>query len=159
MTPKVRHGRRAVVAGLAAGLGLTGQALAGSEGATPTAGETGATAAVIGRNVVTALPVHPALIGAATVTLPPGATFPTRADDDPSALFVVVESGNLEVEAHGAVTLSRRAEPIGQPLPAGVPTAVAATDSLFVGPGQRFALRNRSAAPAVVLAVQISPME
>ena len=159
MTTRVGRTRRAVVAGLVAGLGVAEQASARTGTATPTANGPNVAVDLLGRNVVTALPARPALIGAATVTLPPGATYPTRADVDPSASFLVVESGTLEVEAIGTVTLSRRAAPIGQPLPTGVPTAMVAADSLFVGPGQRFALRNRSAAPASVLTVQISPME
>ena len=161
MTVPTCYACRAVIAGLAAGLGsgAVGRPVAEGGTATPSAEATGVRTEVLGRNVVTALPARPALIGAATVTLPPGATYPTRADVDPSASFLVVESGTLEVEASGTVTLSRRAAPIGQPLPTGVPTTMVAADSLFVGPGQRFALRNRSAAPASVLTVQISPME
>ena len=159
MTTPVGRTRRAVVAGLVASLGVAEQTSARTGMATPTANGSNVAVDLLGRNVVTALPARPALIGAATVTLPPGATYPTRADVDPSASFLVVESGTLEVEASGTVTLSRRAAPIGQPLPTGVPTTMVAADSLFVGPGQRFALRNRSAAPASVLTVQISPME
>ena len=110
---------------------------------------------------VDALPAKADLIVLLRLTLAPGAVLPAD-PNDPSAAFVVVESGTLTMQSDNALTISRATGPdapdlkLEQVAPH-TKTTLAKGDAVYGGPQTPVEVSNEGSEPAVFLLVNLGP--
>lgn len=110
---------------------------------------------------VTALPDKADLIVMIRLTLAPGAVLPAD-PNDPTAAFVVVESGTLTLQSAQPLTISRAT---GQDTPdlkldqiaPNTKTTLAKGDAVYGGPQTPAEVSNEGSEPAVFLLVNFGP--
>ncbi|MCC7024193.1 MAG: hypothetical protein IT338_15315 [Thermomicrobiales bacterium] len=135
--------------------------IAAAQEATPELGPElppGVSAEFLGGAPMPELPANPGVVVLVRLTIETGAALPAD-PNDPTAAFIVVESGALTLTSQGPITVSRASEAEFRFEPVAEKTAVTLTtgDAVSVGPFQGTEARNDGDVPAVFLLVNILP--
>lgn len=108
----------------------------------------------VGAAPISELPADPAVMAVVRLTLEPGAGFPAE-PTDPTASFLLVESGQVTVVAVEAVPIGRAGEDGFAEVAAGEEAVLNPGDTAFARPFIAAGLRNDGDEPAVLLLVNI----
>jgi hypothetical protein len=135
--------------------------IAAAQEATPELGPElppGVNAEFLGGAPMAKLPANPGVAVLVRLTIEPGADLPAD-PNDPTAAFLVVESGALTLTSQGPMTVSRASETEFRFEPVAEKTEVTLTrgDAVSVGPFQGTEARNDGDEPVVFLLVNILP--
>ena len=149
--------RRSLLAMPALALALLAPAALAQEASPPADGPPmmeGVSVSFIGAAPISELPPNPAVMAAVRLTLEPGAGFPAE-PTDPTASFLLVESGQVTIVAVDPVPIGRADEEEFGEVAAGEEVVLNPGDTAFARPFIAAGLRNDGDEPAVLLLINI----